>query len=170
MLSKLCGSIERLAASSTEATQATATLTEHSSASAVAAAAAAATHAQLQHAAPVCLPGPLSRAAAEYVVNNTGYLASLVLKGVAKLASEADVVAAILCHKVLLSDYVPPKPATGAYSTHGPPARPGAEYLTLRSVTSKDCVHLRYKQVACLIEADMNSLTRAAMYACMPAV
>lgn len=135
MLSQLCGSLDRLAASSTQATQATATLAEHSCASAVAAAAAAATHAQLQQtgtASAATLPGPLSRAAAECVVRNTGFVASLVLKGVGKMAAEADVVAAILCHKVLLTDYVPPKAAAGGDGGQGPLASGRAHYLTLR--------------------------------------
>lgn len=128
MLTQLCSSINRLAATSTEATKATTNLAENSSAAA-AAAATAATQAQLQQAQAASglssrgLPGPLSRAAAECVVSNAGYVSTLLLKGAAKVAAEADVVAAILCHKVLLSEYVPPRAAAGGRR---------AEFLNLR--------------------------------------
>eukprot|EP00892_Ulva_mutabilis_P008443 jgi/Ulvmu1/5971/UM026_0095.1 len=122
MLAQLCSSIHRLATSSTHAT---ANLTENSAA---AAAAAAATHVQLQQSA-AAMPGPLTRAAAECAVRNAGYMASLVLKSVGKLAAEADVVAAILCHKILLSDYVPPPATAGADTAAGR----HTDYLTLRN-------------------------------------
>lgn len=136
MLTQLCSSIDRLAATSTEATKATTNLAENSSATAAAAAATAASQAQLQQAQAASgitsrgLPGPLSRAAAECVVSNAGYMSTLVLKGVAKVAAEADVVAAILCHKVLLSEYVPPRAADG-----GAAGARRAEFLTLRCAT-----------------------------------
>lgn len=133
MLIQLCASIDRLAASSTEATQATTSLAEHSSATA-AAAVTAATQAQLQQAqasAKSTLPGSLARAAAECVVGNAGYAASLVLKGVAKAAAEADVVAAVLCHKVLLSEYVPAAAAARGGASGGR----RSEFLTLRCVS-----------------------------------